>query len=203
MNSFVNHLGLFAKFWEPGRVKTRLAATLGNQQACELYQVFLFHLLESVVSVTERTTVVFSPPEQQADFRAAISADWSLEPQTDGDLGDRMKNFFSQRLPDAGSETDQATKVIAIGADCPQLAAWSKCSMTLPGVLRKCFLKPSNVLINKTKPTHCFVKESTSTIKTTYNKCWLVLRRQITYPSPTNRSPKKCLPFCQRAPNGE
>lgn len=123
MNSFVNHLGLFAKFWEPGRVKTRLAATLGNQQACELYQVFLFHLLESVVSVTERTTVVFSPPEQQADFRAAISADWSLEPQTDGDLGDRMKNFFSQRLPDAGSETAQATKVIAIGADCPQLPA--------------------------------------------------------------------------------
>ena len=128
MKRFDNHLGLFAKFWEPGRVKTRLAATLGDESACELYQIFLFHLLKTVVSVTEQTTVVFSPAIQQADFRAAISADWLLEPQSEGDLGDRMRNFFSNRLPsndsDSGSSTvQQATKVIAIGADCPQLPA--------------------------------------------------------------------------------
>ena len=98
MKRFENHLGLFAKFWEPGRVKTRLAATLGDQLACELYQIFLFHLLETIVSVTDKTTVVFSPPNQQADFRAAISTDWSLEAQSEGDLGDRMRNFFSKRL---------------------------------------------------------------------------------------------------------
>ena len=132
MKRFENHLGLFAKFWEPGRVKTRLAATLGDQLACELYQIFLFHLLESVVSVTEQTTVVFSPPNQQADFRAAISSDWSLEAQSEGDLGDRMRNFFSKRLPNdtatgesanENSALNQTTKVIAIGADCPQLPA--------------------------------------------------------------------------------
>ena len=132
MKRFENHLGLFAKFWEPGRVKTRLAATLGDQLACELYQIFLFHLLESVVSVTEQSTVVFSPSNQQADFRAAISSDWSLEAQSEGDLGDRMRNFFSKRLPsdattgESANETSslsQTTKVIAIGADCPQLPA--------------------------------------------------------------------------------
>ena len=128
MKRFENHLGLFAKFWEPGRVKTRLAATLGDELACELYQIFLFHLLETVVSVTDQTTVVFSPANQQADFRAAISPDWSLEAQSEGDLGDRMRNFFSKRLPsggsaNGGSAAQQATKVIAIGADCPQLPA--------------------------------------------------------------------------------
>ena len=128
MKRFENHLGLFAKFWEPGRVKTRLAATLGDELACELYQIFLFHLLETVVSVTDQTTVVFSPANQQADFRAAISTDWSLEAQSEGDLGDRMRNFFSKRLPGGGSAAEstaaqQATKVIAIGADCPQLPA--------------------------------------------------------------------------------
>ena len=135
MNRSENHLGLFAKFWEPGRVKTRLAATLGDELACELYQIFLFHLLQTVVSVTDQTTVVFSPANQQADFRAAIAPDWSLEPQSDGDLGDRMRNFFSKRLPsgdsahggdssgdDSGDDSvKHATKVIAIGADCPQL----------------------------------------------------------------------------------
>ena len=133
MNRFENHLGLFAKFWQPGRVKTRLAATLGNESACELYQIFLFHLLESVASVTDQTTVVFSPANQEADFRAAISPDWSFEAQSEGDLGDRMRNFFRKRLPSStpanGTVADEdlagqpVTKVIAIGADCPQLPA--------------------------------------------------------------------------------
>jgi len=133
MKRIENHLGLFAKFWEPGRVKTRLAATLGDQLACELYQVFLFHLLESVVSTTEKTTVVFSPANQLSDFRTAISADWSLEAQSEGDLGARMRNFFSKRLPSGDSASGDSidenfadkpvTKVIAIGADCPQLPA--------------------------------------------------------------------------------
>ena len=123
MQRVENHLGLFAKFWDPGRVKTRLAATLGDELACELYQIFLFHLLETIVTVTEKTTVVFSPANQQADFRAVISTDWSLEAQSEGDLGDRMRNFFSKRLPPGDSTTNQPTKVIAIGADCPQLPA--------------------------------------------------------------------------------
>lgn len=122
MNSSVNHLGLFAKFWEPGRVKTRLAATLGDQLACELYKIFLFHLLNSIAPATVRETVVFSPPSREADFREAISSDWMFEPQSDGDLGDRMRNFFAGRLP-ADQSSEPATKVVAIGADCPQLTA--------------------------------------------------------------------------------
>jgi len=121
MNSSVNHLGLFAKFWEPGRVKTRLAATLGNQLACELYEIFLFHLLDSIAPISDHTTVVFSPPDREADFRAAIAANWMFEPQSEGDLGARMRNFFvSQFAFDAS--TERKTKVVVIGADCPQLS---------------------------------------------------------------------------------
>ena len=122
MNSSVNHLGLFAKYWEPGRVKTRLAATLGNQLACELYEIFLFHLLDSIAPVSEHTTVVFSPPDREADFRAAIAPNWMLEPQSVGDLGDRMRNFFAGQFSGDAS-TEQKTKVVVIGADCPQLSA--------------------------------------------------------------------------------
>ena len=121
MNSSVNHLGLFAKFWEPGRVKTRLAATLGNQLACELYEIFLFHLLNSIAPVSDHTTVVFSPPDREADFRAAIAPDWMLEPQSEGDLGDRMRNFFAGQFS-KDVPTKQKLKVVVIGADCPQLS---------------------------------------------------------------------------------
>ena len=121
MNSSVNHLGLFAKFWEPGRVKTRLAATLGNQLACELYEIFLFHLLNSIAPVSDHTTVVFSPPDREADFRAAIAPDWMLEPQSEGDLGDRMRNFFAGQFS-KDVPTKQKIKVVVIGADCPQLS---------------------------------------------------------------------------------
>jgi len=121
MNSSVNHLGLFAKFWEPGRVKTRLAATLGNQLACELYEIFLFHLLDSIAPVSDHTTVVFSPPNREADFRAAIPQNWMLEPQSEGDLGDRMRNFFAGQFQNALS-AERKTKVVVIGADCPQLS---------------------------------------------------------------------------------
>jgi len=121
MNSSVNHLGLFAKYWEPGRVKTRLAATLGNQLACELYEIFLFHLLDSVAAVSEYTTVVYSPRDREADFRTAITANWMFEPQTEGDLGDRMRNFFAGQFSSDVS-AEQKTKVVVIGADCPQLS---------------------------------------------------------------------------------
>ena len=121
MNSSVNHLGLFAKFWEPGRVKTRLAATLGNQLACELYEIFLFHLLDSIAPVSDHTTVVFSPPNREADFRTAIASNWMLEPQSEGDLGDRMRSFFAGQFSNDAS-AQRKTKVVVIGADCPQLS---------------------------------------------------------------------------------
>ena len=121
MNRSVNHFGLFAKYWEPGRVKTRLAATLGNQLACELYEIFLFHLLDSIAPVSDHTTVVFSPPNREADFRAAIPQNWMLEPQSEGDLGDRMRNFFAGQFQNALS-AERKTKVVVIGADCPQLS---------------------------------------------------------------------------------
>ena len=120
MNRSVNHFGLFAKYWEPGRVKTRLAATLGNQLACELYEIFLFHLLDSIAPVSDHTTVVFSPPNREADFRAAIASNWMLEPQSEGDLGDRMRNFFAGQFSNVSAE--RKTKVVVIGADCPQLS---------------------------------------------------------------------------------
>ena len=122
----MNHLGLFAKFWQPGTVKTRLAKSIGEQAACKVYRCFVDHLLDRLQSTGDTRCVVFSPPEKQSDFRSAIDDSWDTLPQSDGDLGVRMGTYFEFQLkqmvaamnPDA---TVAIAKVVIIGADCPLL----------------------------------------------------------------------------------
>ena len=47
-------LGLFVKFPEPGRVKTRLAKDLGDEMAAELYAAFLSDLTTRFRDVSAR-----------------------------------------------------------------------------------------------------------------------------------------------------
>lgn len=120
----MNQLGLFAKFWQPGTVKTRLAAGIGEQSACELYHAFVFHLIERLSDSADQRTVVFSPVEREPDFRKSIPSYWKLWPQASGDLGMRMSSFFrdqfeSESTPDKNDLPPH--KIVIIGADCPQL----------------------------------------------------------------------------------
>ncbi|MDG1872407.1 MAG: TIGR04282 family arsenosugar biosynthesis glycosyltransferase [Mariniblastus sp.] len=123
----MNQLGLFAKFWQPGAVKTRLGVKIGNAAACRLYRCFLFHLLEQLANCGHERDVVFSPRCRESDFQNSVSAAWGFCPQTDGDLGDRMGNYFRIRFKGSSSEKygqlKKATKVVVIGADCPLLSS--------------------------------------------------------------------------------
>ena len=118
-----SHLALFAKFWCPGKVKTRLAATLGNQLACQVYFEFLSHLLNQLGQVANRRTVVFHPAGSRQEFSRLCSEQWELEAQAEGDLGEKLSRFFSQSLEaDERRATDAMTrKVVVIGSDCPRL----------------------------------------------------------------------------------
>ena len=122
----MNHLGLFAKFWQPGSVKTRLAKSIGDQAACKVYRCFVNHLLDRHQLTGDSRCVVFSPPETRSEFREAVSDRWDVSPQSAGDLGDRMGTYFRSRLePGSGEEnsdsSERCSKVVIIGADCPLL----------------------------------------------------------------------------------
>ena len=117
-----HHLGLFAKFWQPGKVKTRLAASIGNQEACRIYQAFVQHLLSRLDRTGDNRFVVFTPTSSRTEFEHAIPGNWNLTPQVDGDLGMRMKGFFGARFEDTSTSANR-TKVIVIGADSPHLTA--------------------------------------------------------------------------------
>ena len=120
----MNHLGLFAKYWEPGKVKTRLARDLGPLCASKIYLTFLRHLLAGMSEFGDVRTVGYSPPDKRDQFAIEVGSAWGLTPQFDGDLGARMETFFvwahqENRLVAAGEQSS----VVLIGSDTPHLPA--------------------------------------------------------------------------------
>lgn len=113
----MRQLGLFAKFWAPGEVKTRLARAIGAERAARLQEVFVRTLLARFAGTAERRVVAFWPPERRADFEPLTAGAWRLEPQISGDLGRRMRHYFDSAFA-AGAE-----RVVLVGADAPTLPA--------------------------------------------------------------------------------
>jgi rSAM/selenodomain-associated transferase 1 len=109
-------LGMFAKHWTPGRVKTRLAAAIGERQAAEVHRLFVQTLQNRFGGEADLRILAFDPPHGAADFRHAAGRAWELLPQGGGDLGERMAGFFAAGLV-------RAEQVVLIGSDSPDLPA--------------------------------------------------------------------------------
>lgn len=128
-------IGVFAKYWQAGKVKTRLAQSisaskqspiglpLAQEIAKDLYYSFLETTLKQVSSLSEsgkdvEFAIGYSPIDQKAAFQELVKpfpGRWHLLPQSDGDLGHRMDDFFRKGFQMG------ARSVILIGSDCPQI----------------------------------------------------------------------------------
>ena len=111
----VKQLGIFAKFWQAGQVKTRLAERIGAEQACRLHRVFVQTVVRRMEHLGDVRLLAYWPPEHRSDFAELAGPSWQLEPQCGLDLGERMRNYF-QAAFDRG-----ASDVILIGSDSPTL----------------------------------------------------------------------------------
>ena len=109
-------LGVFAKYWTPGKVKTRLAARLGSETAASLYHTFLQHLVGQLTGLPIRRTLVVSPAESVERFRRAFPDGWQVESQSPGNLGQRLSDYARRALV-----RNADSKVIVIGSDTPRL----------------------------------------------------------------------------------
>ena len=110
-------LGLMAKFWAPGKVKTRLAASIGRDLAASLHRCFVAHLCQNLADVGDRRQVAFTPAIQVTAMASSLPGPWEFRPQSEGDLGVRMWDWFASALVSADS------RAILIGADCPDLTS--------------------------------------------------------------------------------
>lgn len=105
---------VMAKAPVPGTVKTRLAASLGAEAACDLYRRLLRHTLANAAAYTEQLHLHVSPDAEHPELQAlAAEFNAQLSVQCQGDLGARMQHAFTQL----------GTPALLIGSDCPFLDA--------------------------------------------------------------------------------
>jgi uncharacterized protein len=108
-----NKLLIFVKHPEPGKVKTRLAATIGNDSALDVYK--------GLLKITERICreanvakeVHYGGEITEGDVFTTDVFEKHL--QIEGDLGAKMEHAFSKSF-ESGYEN-----VAIIGSDCPLL----------------------------------------------------------------------------------
>lgn len=115
--SAATHLGLFAKQPVPGRVKTRLAATVGEEAAARFHALSLQLLIERFAETADCRTIGHASLTNDGDeyFQQLAGEAWQLWAQPAGDLGERMQAFFAHAFANG------AGRVLLIGSDSPTL----------------------------------------------------------------------------------
>ncbi|MFH1063367.1 MAG: TIGR04282 family arsenosugar biosynthesis glycosyltransferase [Candidatus Omnitrophota bacterium] len=106
---------IFVKYPDPGQVKTRLAQSIGLENANNIYKLFVPLIIKRTRSEEYTTKVFFDPPEKQEQIKQWLGHDWDLTAQSRGLLGDRLNNAFLS-IFEQGAE-----KAVVIGTDSPLL----------------------------------------------------------------------------------
>jgi hypothetical protein len=104
----------FVKYPEPGKVKTRLAKEVGDEEAAGIYGELARSNLETLRELSKQgivITVVFDPPEDCEKIKRWLSPFWHYSPQKGLHLGERLENAFQAAFGQG------AQKVIALGSD--------------------------------------------------------------------------------------
>ena len=120
-DSQTNRLIIFAKLPEPGKVKTRLAADLGNERAAEIYSQLARDIISRVSESDHYQTYIFyDPPEKKAEVAGWLNDSIDPEavsffPQQGVILGERISLAFEKVF------SSNADRSVIIGTDCTDL----------------------------------------------------------------------------------
>ncbi|OAN62888.1 hypothetical protein A8B79_01280 [Balneola sp. EhC07] len=106
---------VFVKNAVPGKVKTRLAKTIGDQEALEVYLRLLEITKREVLKVDANKEVWYAWDIGKDDIWEEEL--FSKKIQIDGDLGEKMKNAFEDSFKNGRN------KMVLIGSDCPTLTS--------------------------------------------------------------------------------
>ncbi len=110
-----NLLLFFVRWPEIGRVKSRLASSLGEKEACRIHQLLSEVCFAQALGASGISTIVCGTGASEADFEAWLpnAAGYWLQPEVS--LGERLESLF-ERAFDSGAQS-----VTAIGSDAPTL----------------------------------------------------------------------------------
>jgi uncharacterized protein len=111
-----NLLGFFAKFPEPGQVKTRLAKDIGPEAAAAFYRRLAEYVLKRTAPLGSGylRIVFYTPDEMKQGFEEWLLNE-ALRAQRGADVGERMAKALEEMFQMG------AGKAIVVGADIPGL----------------------------------------------------------------------------------
>ena len=111
------HPGIFImmKYPEVGKVKSRLAKSIGDEAATSLYRTFVQDTLTTVQSANIPFHIALYPPESQDEFARWLGRSLEYFPQEGTNLGERLQHGFSVMFK------KEYRQVIALASDCPDL----------------------------------------------------------------------------------
>ena len=107
-----NALIIFTKNFVYGKVKTRLAATIGKDKAFEIYKKLIGHTYTIVQQVNYDKIVFYT---DEIEVNDVWKDDYQKQLQTGHDLGEKMMNAFIYMFK------NNYSKAVIIGCDCPEL----------------------------------------------------------------------------------
>ena len=97
----------------PGRVKSRLAAGVGQELAAAVYRELLGHTLRVAAAIDADVVLSLAePPARGWRPERAVA----VEVQVAGDLGRRLADALARRFAEG------YRRVVVVGSDCPELA---------------------------------------------------------------------------------
>ena len=103
---------IFIKNIEKGKVKTRLAATVGEERALAIYKELLKHTRNIALLSDVKRYLFYSQKVEKNDGWSGD--DFQKLVQINGDLGDKMADGFQRAF-------QNQKKVVIIGSDCASL----------------------------------------------------------------------------------
>src|SRR5687767_3107869 len=89
--ALTNRLFIFLKAPRPGRVKRRLAASLGAVEACRAYSDIVSHLVATLAPLRE-VVLHYTPASAQTLIAPWIKPGWTSCAQSPGGLGVRLSH---------------------------------------------------------------------------------------------------------------
>ena len=104
---------IFTRNPELGKVKTRLAASIGDAAALEIYRILVQHTMEVTRNLTADTQVYYSEKIHENDLWDPAIFDKKL--QQGADLGARMEHAFA-----SGFEAGYS-RIVIVGCDIYEL----------------------------------------------------------------------------------
>lgn len=109
---------IFLKYPEEGKVKTRLASSIGAHEAACVYKKLAEDTVSQARPLAGRfadIVIAYDPPERENEIKRWISGPFKYEAQEGKNLGQRLDRVVNAAF------LDGAKRVVVVGSDCPGL----------------------------------------------------------------------------------